>query len=422
LREDGLAAEVFGLGGGVASTPTVYRVMCELAGLAERKAAACYEASGPALPALDMFGRARRPARRRRVVPERPEGASEERAAALGAFTRQWAVRCVQAVSQDVARLHGWWVAFGDATDLEVEGDCFDAAVMGREGKKVMRWQTVALGPILVAQRLQEGNVDEGRSMPGLLGEAAEAVRAVAGAKGRVLWLMDAAYLERAVVAALSAHRNWDFIIGANQQRRVLQRLAEERPASEWRETGADARRGWRRTQVCCFVHRPEGWPEPVTIVGRRWIEEGEIEGAWRYAFVATRIEPGALPKGLREKYGYASAIWMLYGTKQGRENHYKTALRDFGLHHPPSCRLGVNQAFYALAVAAVNVAMVMRYRVVPGADRGLAFWRLRERYFRIAGYLVRGARRLTVRLSGLCVDALRQTLWEEAFAAAGRL
>ncbi|MGB7540158.1 MAG: hypothetical protein WBM17_16580, partial [Anaerolineales bacterium] len=116
------------------------------------------------------------------------------------------------------------------------------------------------------------------------------------------------------------------------------------------------------------------------------------------------------------------SAVWMLYGTKQGRENHYKTPLRDFGLHHPRSGRLGIDQAYYALGLAASNVAMVMRYRVLAAPDRGMAFWRIREMYFRIAGYLVQGARYLTVRLSGVNVDAKRQVLWRKAFAAAGQL
>ena len=109
----------------------------------------------------------------------------------------------------------------------------------------------------------------------------------------------------------------------------------------------------------------------------------------------------------------------MLYGTKQGHENHYKTPLRDFGLHHPPSCRLGVNQALYALATAASNIAMVMRYRVVAKSERGIAFWRLRERYFQIAGYLRRGSNTLSVYLSGANVGAQRQIHWEHAFAQA---
>jgi hypothetical protein len=112
----------------------------------------------------------------------------------------------------------------------------------------------------------------------------------------------------------------------------------------------------------------------------------------------------------------------MLYGTKQGRENHYKTPLRGLGLHHPPSGRLGVNQAFYTLASAASNITMVLRYRVLQCEERGMELWRLRERYFQIAGRVVRTGRTLTVWLSGVTVDALRQALWKAAFAEAGRL
>ena len=36
--------------------------------------------------------------------------------------------------------------------------------------------------------------------------------------------------------------------------------------------------------------------------------------------------------------------------------------MRHMGLHHPPSCGLGINQAFYTLAVATANVAMVLPY------------------------------------------------------------
>ena len=52
----------------------------------------------------------------------------------------------------------------------------------------------------------------------------------------------------------------------------------------------------------------------------------------------------------------------------------------------------------------------------------GMEFWRLRERYFAIAGYLVRTGRRLTVYLAGANVESHRQVPWREAFAAAGQL
>ncbi len=83
---------------------------------------------------------------------------------------------------------------FGDGTDLEVEGNCFDAARLGRKGQKIMRWLTLMVGPLLVAQELMEGNRDEGRSMPALLEGAGKTVREMVGRKGKVLGLFDAAY------------------------------------------------------------------------------------------------------------------------------------------------------------------------------------------------------------------------------------
>ena len=422
LREDDLLSEIFGLTKGAPSPSTAYRVLCELAGLSERKVSECYVASGPSLGALDMFGETRKERQSHRVVPAEPEAASEERREALECFTSRFAVKCAQTIERKVMRLGDWYVVFGDATDLEVEGNCFDAARMGRDGKKIIRWQTMTLGPVLIAQQLHEGNVDEGLSMPRLFEPARGVLRRTLGARARVLGLLDGAYFEKQVIDPLTDDLKWDFIVCANQQRDVLRRLVGEQPEYVWEDTGPDARRKWRTSEVCCFTHKPEEWKKPVTIVARRWIEEGEVDGAWHYSFLATRIEPGALPKELEERHGYCSAIWMLYGTKQGRENHYKTPLRDFGLHHPPSCRLGVNQALYALATAASNMAMVMRYRVVAKPERGIAFWRLRQRYFQIAGRIVKTSRRLTVHLTGANVAAKRQVLWEHAFAAAGGL
>lgn len=421
LRDDALLAEVFGLSHGAPSTPTTYRVLCGLAGLAERKAAECYVPAGRELARLDMLGQPIEKPRLRRVVPDVAEAATPEARAALDRFTSRTAVRCAKAMDAKTMRVHDWFVVFGDATDLEVDGRCFDAARIDRHGNKILRWQTVGLGPVTVAQQLHEGNVDEGVSMPHLIEQAGIAVREVLPATARVLALLDAAYFEKRVIDAASA-LHWDFIVSANQQRNALTRMAQDQADWMWRDTGADTRRGWRQSQVSCFAHLPEGWDRPVTIVARRWIEDDDLNGVWRYGFVATRIEPEQLPKSLRKSHDYASAIWMLYSTKQGRENHYKTPLRDFGLHHPPSCRLGVNQAFYALATAASNIAMVVRYRVVAPSERGIAFWRLRRRYFQIAGRIVKTARRLTVRLAGANVDALRQVLWRKAFAAAGRL
>lgn len=421
LRQDALACEVFGLAQGAPSSATVYRLMCDLSGLAERCESDWYKPAGRGLEALDMWGEARQRPKTRRMVPDAPEAADAENLAALGAFVAASARRCVKALPKNLLRLGEWYVAFGDATDLEVEGRCFDAAQTGREGAKILRWQTLMLGPLVVAERLMEGNRDEGRAMPELLERARPFVREIAG-RARVLALLDAAYFEKQVIDPI-AEAGWDFIVCANQQRGALTRLALEQPEWIWTAAGGDARRGWSESQVGCLNHLVEGWSEPTTIVMRRWREEGELDGVWHYSFLATRIDEKRLPAPLLKRAGgYASAIWMLYSTKQARENHYKTSLRDMGLHHPPSGRLGLDQAFYAIASAAANLAMTLRYGAVERAERGIELWRLRQRYFQIAGRLVRSGRTLLVRLSGVATDALRQTRWRTAFAAAGRL
>jgi len=419
LREDNLATKIFGLERGAPSPPTMNRILCDMSGLVERSESEVYEPSGPRLPAMDMLGDPRREPKTRRIVPDEPESATPEALAKLREFLAAEALRCHKSMPAMYSRLHGWCLAFGDATDLEVNGNCFDAARIGRDGEKIIRWMTLMLGPLIVAQELVAGNRDEGLAMPALLDAARETVREMVGRHGKVLGLFDAAYFEKQVIDRVSA-MGWDFIVCANQQRATLIKIAAEVLPIFWSETGPDAARRWEQSQVCCFNHWPEGWASRVTIVTRRWREEGELPGIWHYSFLATRIEPEQLPAKLRKDY--CSSIWMLYGTKQGRETHYKTPLCDQELHHPPSCRLGVNQAFYAIGAATSNVAMVLRYAVVEKSERGIELWRLRERYFQIAGYLVRTGRTLTVYLSGVCVDALRQTLWQSAFAAAGRL
>ena len=350
-----------------------------------------------------------------------PPEADEERRKALDDFIGAVAKICGKSLHRKIMNLHGWYVVFGDGTDLEVDGNCFDAACMGRNGQKIMRLMTVMLGPITVGYDLLPGNRDEGVNLPGTIRKSRDTVREIVGKNKKVLALLDAAFFEMNVINEIESAA-WSFIVCANQQRNILERLVKEQPDWVWSDTGMDASRGWRRSQVCVFVHTPSGWDRQVTIICRRWESEGEIEGLWNYSFLATRIEPEEIPKKLSKKYGYAQTIWMLYGTKQGRENHYKTPLRDIGLHHPPSCRLGVNQAFYAIALAASTVAMVLRYRVMPGKEKGMHLWRIRMLLFQISGYIKMGARTLTVYLSGGDMSLWLQALWKKAFAEAGRL
>jgi len=422
LREDPLAAEIFGLGAGVPEEATMYRVVCELAGLDQRRREETYEKAGAIQPRLSIGGHLKSSPQLRRIVPSAPEAMAPERRAALREAEHALARRCHQSLLHQQTKLAGYTVVFGDGTDLEVQGRCFDAARIGREGERQLRWMTLMLGALMIGQELMAGNIDEAAPLVELVRHSAALIEELAGG-GRVLALLDSAFLEKSVLDVL-AERRWKFIIGANQWRAILMRLAEEQPAElVWKKTGPDAARRWSESEVGVFIHQAENWAHPVTIAARRWREEGELPGTpWHYAFIATNLDKADLPASLIKNHGYARALWALYSTKQGREEHYKTALADLGLHHPPSGRLGVSQAFYALGAMAYNLAMVLRYRVVPNEEEAMRLWRMRQCYFALAGYLVRTGRRLIVRLAGASVHAQRQVLWERAWARAGAL
>jgi hypothetical protein len=418
LRADTELRKIFGLDK-PASDATTYRVLCELAGLAQRAFAQTYEPAGRTQERLDMFGGLKAPAAHRRIVPETPESARPHKLRAVRRAERAVARTCLKTLRTRLIRLHGWTVVFGDGSDLQVDGRCFDAARLGRDGERLLRWMTLRVGPVLVDQQLMAGNADEGRSLPGMLRRAAPLLREAAGSS-RLLALLDAAYCEWPVIKALP--KNCDWIVCANQYRPLLTRLALEQPAGVWREGGPDAARGWEESGVCLLTHQFGGWAAPATIAVRRWREVGELPGVWHYSFLASNLEPGTLARELTRGRGAALALWMLYSTKQGQENHFKTPLRALGLHHPPSGRLGVSQVYYALASMAANVAMVMRYEVAPAGEKGMTLERMRRCLFGVAGYVVQSGRKLVVRLAGAALDGLRQAQLMEAYANARRL
>ncbi len=408
LALDGALPRVLGFEN-IASAPTVYRAMCELAGLGQRKHGDVYKKAGASLPAMDMFGGPRKPAARRRVVSGSPESAGDESVRMLDGLVSLSASAALKRLRRSSVDLQGYTPVFGDGTDLEVRGACFDAARRDRNGNMSLRAMSVMMGPVMTALSILPGSTDEGKSLPALLEKSGPAIRKASG-KRPVMALLDAAFAESEVVKCLEK-MNWKYIICANQYRSLLERMAGEQPEAQWRETGPDAARGWSQSAVMLMTHTPEGWEEPVTVVARRYRKEGEIVD--RYSFLYTNLSGGDFPRSRTDKHGLASFLWQLYGTKQGRENHFKTLLNDLGMHHPPSGRLGATQAFAALAAVAANVHAFVAYRVVPKEDRGIRLWRFLRDYIQIAGRVVmRPGRRLLVRLAGGGLPGERKARW----------
>lgn len=418
LRRNALDDELFGLERGLPSEGTVHNALCDMSGLERRRFDEVYAEAGPSHPTLDLFGRVAGKPHRRRLVPERPEAALSWRRAQFDDFTAATATRCLKALPHRLVYLDGYAVGFGDATQLEVSGRCFDAAERDRKGNRALQWATFMVGPTIAAQSLDGGASFEAHRLEGLIENGAPVIEGVKGTRG-VLGLYDAAYFHDEVLA-LHESRGWKYVMSANLHRVALTNRVAGLDDGLWSDLGPDARRGWRAAAVTVFDHQPGQWEHRTRIVALRY--QPEDERLWRYSFFATNLSKNDLPKHRVAPYGFGQYVRMIYNTKQAREDHYQTALCDLGLHHPPSGRLGINEAFYALATAAFNVAMVLRYRVVKGAERGIRLWRLRERYLRLPGRLVRSAGTLVCVLFGGGLSPGFKDHWLATFAEAALL
>ena len=203
LRSDEILCRILGLEKGAPSASTVYRGLCDLAGLPERPFKETYSARETEQTRLDLGGKERPAPKTRRIVPEEPECATEESIEAFRKLIEATARRCSKALKRSSIRMHGWNVIFGDGTDLEVDGDCFDAACMGRNGNKILRLMLLMIGPVTISGDILPGNVDEGTWLPQMIDRAKNPVKDITGSCSKLLALMDAAYFERKVIEAL---------------------------------------------------------------------------------------------------------------------------------------------------------------------------------------------------------------------------
>lgn len=408
FANDESLASIFSIGE-VASASTVYRTMCDFADLDQRNHGDVYTDAGPSLAAMDVFGETRESPRSKRIVPEHPEAASEVSMQALDSLVGKSAHSTLSRLRRDTLTLHGYTVVFGDGTDLEVRGACFDAAHRNRNGERSLRAMTVMVGPVITAVSILPGNTDEGKSLPPLLDKSDSTIRRISG-KRPVLALLDAAFAEHDIVNNME-NNGWKYIVCANQYRTSLERMAAEQPEGQWISTGPDAARGWAQSAVLLMTHRPAGWEKPVTVVARRYRKDDEMVD--RYSFLYTNLSPGDFPRSKTRNHGLASFLWQIYGTKQGRENNFKCFLSDLGMHNPPSGRLGATQAFAALAAVAANVHAFIAHRIVPDSDRGIRLWRFVRDYVQISGRLVmQSGRKLLVRLAGGGLPEARKRNW----------
>lgn len=409
LRHDVAAQRMLGLMDGMPEEATVNRAMCNLAALNYRKEQDTYERRPETASMLSDDKAIKR--RGQRIVGD-PEPADRQHLGKVEKLLRWQAAKLLPGLPRQATHIGPFLALFGDATQLEVTGRCFDAAEWDNNNNRSLQYLTLWAGPLVVAGAVRGGARDEADLRTMLDPVDREVVQKIGSRSRDALLLADCAQSEENTLKEVERLK-WRYVIGLPTNSAVV-RQAQEQPASQWIDTGAQPRYGWSASAVCAMNYMAESWSRARTVIVRRFMRENEF--VEQYRFVVTDLEPADV-KSLCNKWkcSYQEAVWRLYDHKQARENQFKTPLSDLGLHHPPSGRLGLNQVFYLIAAIATNLAMALSWRAVAEEHRGMRLWRIRTWYFAVAAAVRRHAGSVCVRATGALSEQM-QAAWLGAF------
>jgi hypothetical protein len=331
-------------------------------------------------------------------------------AQALQDWTRELLKR---APRRDFLR-EGFFPVFGDGTLLEGSRRREGTKYIEGKGEGLM-WTTIFAGPFLAAQQLAMAGEGEQSSLRQLLPEVVEKVLKPTGLKSKALLLLDSLHGDGPTLD-LVEEQKLHYIIGANKLSETA-RILSEQPSTQWLSTGPRPQWGWSESAVCVCWIECAGWSRKRTLVGRRWVREGEM--IYNYSGVITDLEQRDLTPQLKRGLNFSEAVWRLYDGKAGCENYFKDLLEDLGLHHPPCQEHTRNVGFYAAASLAYNLGVAVdllggrflqrgsKERLDGGKRRRptpkrMRLWRLRRRLFALPGRIACHARQVTVTLLGL--------------------
>lgn len=396
IRDDVVASKALGLEGSIPEECSMHRVFCDAAGLAPRKQKDWYDQEKDRYEYKER-GNGRSFVRGARRVGEKEE-ADAEMLAGFNRVMARWLPKLIGTTLKTDMRWGQWYVVFGDGSQTEVDGRCFEGAVKDHNGNISYQWLVNWLGPYLTAQELRSGSAYEPHGMPELLERTAGIADKAALETERMLALLDSAYFQNMVLTKLDELK-WHYIIGANELRKPLERKAMKMPASVW-TSGLHVNPKYIDISYCSFYYQPKEWAKKETIVALRYKKAGEL--IYRYQFLATNLskeQVRADQKRLR-RTRFEETIFAMYHHKQAHENGFKNPLEDMCLHNPPSGRFGANQVFYCVGALAVNLFVALSRSAMTKDQRGIRLRTMRSRYFQIAGTVAISARQTTVTLA----------------------
>lgn len=317
---------------------------------------------------------------------------------------------------------YGFFPIFADGSLLEGSRRREGTKYLKDKGEGLM-WSTIFAGPLVAAQRLAEEGEGEETCVREMLSDVVQNVLRPLKLLRQALAIADSLHGDGPTLDELERLR-LHYVIGANKLATTETTLREQ-PDIVWLDTGPDASRKWSSSGVCMCWLQCLDWEKKRTLVGRRWIKEGEM--IWNYSGVVTDLEEADVAHVMSARdLSYPEAIWHLYDLKMGMETYYSDLLSDLSLHNPPCQEIVRNAGFYAVATLAHTLATAVDLIGGHSLDRGstarqdgarrkrprprrMRLWRLRRRFFALPGRIAYHRRVLEITLLGLGENLRRE-------------
>jgi hypothetical protein len=256
---------------------------------------------------------------------------------------------------------------------------------------------------ICVGQEFRDGNVSPGA---GILPFAQKCEAALPEGK-RIYFRSDSAAYQAEVINHYSQPGR-TFTITADLDAAVKREI-KNLPASAWRPYRTAEGVATDR-EIAETVHTMNGTKQAFRLLVLRWRNpQPDLFEAERYGYhaVASNREESA-----------AEVIWK-HNQRGNSENWHKELKMGVGMEQMPCGQKEANALYFAIGVLAYNLAQLLKRWVLPPAYRTATLATLRWKVYRLAGKLVRHARRLILQIRA---DAEKWLLLQAARVQCARL
>lgn len=176
----------------------------------------------------------------------------------------------------------------------------------------------------------------------------------------------------------------------------AIQKAIKRIPEHEWRQ-GRD-RYGIRTgREYAEFIHTMNGSDHAFRVVVQRWepAQRDLFENSEQYCYhgIATNFT-------IEAKNGEAVIWW--HNERSNAENYNKEVKIGFNLEYMPSGTFGGNGVWFGIGILAYNLFIASKVFALPRSWRTKTIATVRWQFIQMAGRIIRHARRVIVRVSGI--------------------